>query len=114
MDKTNAYLATLNEKQRSELERVRDIIKATAPDAEESFGYGMPTLKYKGKYLIGYCAFKEHMSVFPGSEAVELIKQKLTDHKVSKGTIQFTFDKPLSEELIREIVLIRMHAIDSE
>ena len=36
------------------------------------------------------------------------MKEELKDYKTSKGTIQFTVEKPLPDELIREIVRVRM------
>jgi uncharacterized protein YdhG (YjbR/CyaY superfamily) len=84
----------------------------TVPNAEDSIGYGMPVLRYKGKYLIGFAPFKDHMSVFPGSEAIEALKPKLGAHKLAKGTVQFTLDAPLPDDIITEMVKIRVADID--
>ncbi|HEY1074919.1 MAG TPA: DUF1801 domain-containing protein [Patescibacteria group bacterium] len=107
----DTYLEKVSEPEKIALERVRKIIKKTVPDAEESISYGMPAFKYKKKYLVAFCEFKDHMSLFPGSEAIEKFKAKLEGYKLSKGTIQFTLEHPLSETLIREIVLSRVDDI---
>jgi uncharacterized protein YdhG (YjbR/CyaY superfamily) len=59
------YLKEVQPSQRVELERIRRIVKGMVPDAEEVIGYGIPTLKYKGKNLIHFAAFKNHLSIFP-------------------------------------------------
>jgi uncharacterized protein YdhG (YjbR/CyaY superfamily) len=105
MSVVDDYLATVPEPQKSELERVRKIIRQTAPEAQEVMTYGMPGFTYKGKYLISFAAFKDHMSVFPGAEPIVLLKNQLKDYKISKGTVQFTLEHPLSESLIRHMVL---------
>lgn len=105
------YLVKVNALQRKQLERIQKIVKKIAPDATETIGYGMPVFKYKGKYLIGFCEFKNHMSIFPGSEAIEGLKDKLDGYKLSKGTIQFTLDKPIPESIIKQLLLVRQKAI---
>lgn len=112
MSVIDEYLKDVPATQRAELERVRDIIKKTAPDAEEVITYGMPGFKYQKKYLIAFSAFKNHMSVFPGSGAIEDLQDKLEAYKTSKGTLQFTAEHTLPESLIRSLVTNRMKAID--
>jgi uncharacterized protein YdhG (YjbR/CyaY superfamily) len=108
------YLNKVEAPQKAALERVRKIIKQISPNAEEVITYGMPGFKYKGKYLIAFAPFKNHMSIFPGAEAVEITKADLGNHTLSKGTIQFTIDSPLSEALIKKVVTVRMKAIDKK
>jgi uncharacterized protein YdhG (YjbR/CyaY superfamily) len=98
------YLAKVNEPQKSALVRVRRIISEAAPGAVETIGYGMPVFKYNGKYLIGFAAFKNHMSIFPGGNPVATTMAKLAKFKTSKGTIQFTIENPIPDELLIEIV----------
>lgn len=112
MSETDKYLSKVNATQRTELERVRKIVKQTVPDAEEVITYGMPGFKYKKKYLIAYAPFKNHMSIFPGSTTSESIKSKLSEFKQSKGTIQFTLEKSIPEPILIEIVKDRVKAID--
>lgn len=106
------YLARLPAPHRAALERIRQIVKRDIPDVEEVISYGMPAFKYKHHYLIGFNAFRDHLSLFPTGAPVEVLKGKLTDYKISKGTIQFTLDKPLPEELIIELVRVRQEAIN--
>ena len=102
------FLQGVADPQKSALQHVREVIKAAVPDAEEAISYGMPGFKYKKKYLVTFNAFKDHMSLFPGANPPDVLKDKLADFQTSKGTIQFTIDKPLPDELISELVLVRV------
>lgn len=107
------YLQNVAEPQKSELERIRAFIKKTVPDAEEVITYGMPGFKYKKKYLIAYAPFKDHMSIFPGGEAVTTFNNELVEYKTSKGAIQFTAKKPIPDTLLKKIILQRKLDIDA-
>ena len=112
MSAVDDYLLGLEAPERAELERVRNIVKTTVPEAVESIGYGMPAFKYKGKPLFYYAAFTNHLSVFPTSGPTEELKDKLVGYKVSKGTVQFTLDKPLPESLIIDMLQSRLADIN--
>ena len=91
---------------RNSLQRLREIIREEAPEAQECISYGMPGYKLNG-YLIGFAAFKNHCSLFPGGTAMNFV-DKLNGFKMAKGTIQFTPARPIPEDLIREIVRARI------
>lgn len=105
----DAYLAAVPEPARSTLEKMRALIRSTAPaEATEAIGYGMPTFRYKGA-LVAYAAFKHHCSLFPmNASLVEAFKEELKEYKTSKGTIQFTVDKPLPAALVKKLVKARV------
>jgi uncharacterized protein YdhG (YjbR/CyaY superfamily) len=113
MSPIDEYLQNVPAPQHAELERIRSLIKQTVPDAEEVITYSMPGFKYKGKYLISFAAFKDHLSIFPGSDPVGTLKDTLKDNITGKGTIQFTVEKPLAEATIREIVELSKAQIDA-
>lgn len=113
MNEVDKYLDGVDKDQKIELERIRKVVLKTSPDVDEVISYGMPVYKYNKKYLIGFAAFKNHMSVFPGSEAVERLASKLSKYKISKGTIQFTIKNPLSDSILKEMIDIRKRAIDN-
>ena len=102
------YLNKLSSVQRTELERIRVIVKEIAPDSEETLSYGVPTFKVKKQPLVYIGVFKNHMSLFPTSGPTKALKDKLKDFDVSKGTIRFTIEKPIPEKLIKEILHIRL------
>lgn len=112
MSVVDDFLQKVPGDQRLELERIRGIVREVVPDAVEVISYGMPGFTYNGKYLVGFCHFKDHLSLFPTNEPVEVFKDRLSGFRLSKGTIQFTVEHPLPEELIREIVRYRVRMIE--
>jgi uncharacterized protein YdhG (YjbR/CyaY superfamily) len=103
----DTYLIDLPENVRLVLEELRQTIRETAPNVEEVISYGMPAFKYHGM-LVYFAAFKNHCSFFPGSATMGKMEIDLKPYKTSKGTIQFTVDKPLPAELVEKIVKSRM------
>ena len=101
------YIEQLPEKARIQLEQLRQIIKKAAPEAEEVISYQMPAFKYHGM-LVYYAAFKNHYSLFPMTKALEKFKVKLAGYETTKGTIHFSYDKPVPVKLITEIVQYRV------
>ena len=113
MSIVNDYLKKIPEPQKTELERIRKIVHAVVPDAVEAISYGIPAFRYKGKYLVGYNALKDHLSLYPAAHAIEAHATKLTAYSLSKGTIRYTLDTPLPDDLIKEIVTLRAKDIDN-
>lgn len=112
MSVIDTYLNTVAAPERSELQKIRNTVLQVVPEAKEVITYGMPGFKYQGKYLISFAAFKDHLSIFPGSEAVAEFESRLGEYKLSKGTIQFSLEKPLPDKLLRGIIESCKQAID--
>jgi uncharacterized protein YdhG (YjbR/CyaY superfamily) len=104
----NKYISNLPVEQQIALERVRQIIKNTVPEAQEYLSYKMPAYHFHGM-IGGFAAFKNHCSFFPwDSKTIDVFKDELTDFKTSAGTIQFTPDKPIPKELLQQILRYRV------
>ena len=102
MNPIDEYIATQDEAVQQRLNAVRDTIHTAIPDAIEKISYQMPTY-WKGRNIIHFAAFKNHIGFYPGGEAPAVFADRLKDYKTSKGTIQFPLDKELPLELIAEI-----------
>lgn len=101
------YIAAFPPETQKLLVQLRDTIRKEAPDAEEVISYGMPLFKQNGR-LIYFAAHKNHIGFYPMITAIEAFKDKLSDYKWAKGTIQFPLGKPLPVELITQIVKFRV------
>jgi uncharacterized protein YdhG (YjbR/CyaY superfamily) len=101
------YLAALPKEARATLEKIRKTIKAVAPKATEVISYQMPMYKHHGM-LVGFAAFKDHCSLFPGAKVVATYKDELKSYKTSKGTIRFPIGKPLPAALVKKLVKARI------
>jgi len=61
------YIASVPEPARGTLRKIRTMIRSVVPsNASEAISYGIPSFKYKG-WLVGYAAFADHCSFFPGA-----------------------------------------------
>ena len=90
------------------LENIRQIIKFLVPGAEETISYKVPSYKYKGM-LVGFGAAKNHCSFFVmSSTLLNDFKDEVKDFKTSTGTIRFSPDKPIPNDLITKIVMARL------
>ena len=101
------YLAALPEESRATLEKLRKVIKAAAPRATEGISYQMPMYKHNGM-LVGFAAFKDHCSFFPGANPIATHKDELKAYETSKGTIRFPIGKPLPAALVKKLVKTRV------
>jgi uncharacterized protein YdhG (YjbR/CyaY superfamily) len=105
------YLRALPADQRRALEKVRAQIKSAAPKAEEHIGYGLAGFKVDGRPLIYFGAAKNHCALY-GARADDAIADKLKGFRQSKGTIQFTPDKPIPAAVVKQIVKARLAALE--
>src|SRR5438445_13215883 len=102
------YLAGVPEPARSTLNKVRAAIRtAVPPGTTETISYGMPAFKHNG-VLVWYAAFSNHCSLFPTGAVIEAFKKELKGFSTSKGTIQFSTDKPLPIALVKKLVKARV------
>jgi len=101
------YLAALSDDKRAALERLRKIIQAAVPRAEECISYQLPAFRLDGRMLVWFGAAANHCSFYPGA-VVEAHKDELRDYDTSKGTIRFQADKPLPAAIVRKLVKARI------
>lgn len=102
-DLIDTYIAGFPDDVQLQLFELRKIIQATVPEAREKMSYAMPTF-YLNKNLIHFAAYKQHIGIYPGPEAIEYFKEKLQKYKTSKGAIQFPLGKPFPVKLIQQIL----------
>lgn len=88
------------------LEDLRKTIRETAPEAEETINYGIPTFTLNGN-LVHFAAYKKHIGFYPAPSGIEAFQSELSGYQMAKGSVQFPIDQPLPLELIRRIVAFR-------
>lgn len=101
------YHAAFDKPVKTLLDKMRNTIRKSAPDAEEIIRYNIPTFK-RNKNLVHYAAFKEHIGFYPGPNAIDMFSKELEKYNTSKGTVQFPMTEPLPEALIKSIVEFRV------
>lgn len=93
------------------LQQVYQAIKETVPDAEETISYGLPTFKVKSKNLVHFGGFKNHIGFYPTPGGITEFQEELSHYKGAKGSVQFPLDQPMPFDLIKKIVLFRLHQV---
>ncbi|WP_298119467.1 DUF1801 domain-containing protein [Flavobacterium sp.] len=101
------YIKLQSEKNVLILEKIRQLIRTIAPNAEEKISYGIPTFKLHGN-LVHFAAYKNHIGFYPGASGVEHFKSELSKYNTSKGTIQFQLDEEIPYDLIKKITEFRI------
>ena len=101
------YIASFPKHIQEILEEIRQAIKETAPDAEETISYQMPAFRLKG-ILVYFAAFKNHIGFYPTSSGVAAFKDEISQYAISKGTIKFPLGQPIPINLIKTIVKYRV------
>jgi uncharacterized protein YdhG (YjbR/CyaY superfamily) len=105
-----AYIAAAPKEHRAALMKLRQTIKAAAPNATESVSYGMAGYKQNGKYVMTFGYWKEHFALYGGFDA---FATELKPYDQSgKGTVRFPADKPLPYGLVTRIIKARLAEID--
>jgi uncharacterized protein YdhG (YjbR/CyaY superfamily) len=103
------YLAAQPPAARRMLRRIRELIRAAAPDAVDGISYGIPALRVDGRLLLWYAGWKAHCSIYPVTPAMrKALGGDLAKYAVSKGTIRFPLDRPLPTMLIRRLAKARL------
>jgi uncharacterized protein YdhG (YjbR/CyaY superfamily) len=102
------YLAPLSADKRAALQKLRGMIRAAAPKAEECISYLIPAFRLDGRFLVAFGAGANHCAFYPGSYPLEAHRDALKDYDTSKGTIRFRADKPLPAALVRKLVKARL------
>ncbi len=103
------YLDGLDEPEKATLSQLRDTILAIVPTAEQCISYGMPAFKLQGKPIAGFAAFKNHLSYLPHSGSViRTLARQTAGYEQTKGSLHFPVDKPLSEQLVKQLIDARL------
>jgi uncharacterized protein YdhG (YjbR/CyaY superfamily) len=101
------YISLFPENIQDLLNKLRQTIRETAPDAKEAISYQMPTFKLNGN-LVHFAAFKNHIGFYPTPSGTKTFKKEISNYRSGKGSIQFPIDKPIPLSLIQKIVKHRV------
>lgn len=110
----DAYLAALPAGQREALERVRAEVRSLVPDAVETISYAMPTFKLNGRGLLWFAGWKSHCSLYPLTDAfLAEHAEELAGYDRTRGSLHFTPDQPLPDELLRAMIRSRVEDLQA-
>lgn len=102
------YIDSMDPEVQPFLIKIRETIKKEAPEAVESISYGMPAYKQRGKPLVYFAAFKNHIGFYATPSGHSEFAAELSAYKQGKGSVQFPLNKPIPYDLIKRIIEFRL------
>ena len=74
----------------------------------------MPTFKLRGKSLVYFSAWKNHIGFYSIPEGNEAFRKQLSPYAGPKGSLRFPLEKPIPYDLVKKIVTLRSKEIQKE
>lgn len=102
----DAYIESADDAAQPKLRTLRDLIRATVPDAEELIAWNVPIYRYRGE-LVGLSVAKHHVSfgfglgVLPDDQRAAL---EDAGYGLGKQTLRIGFDQDVPVEAVRKII----------
>ena len=107
------YLASLDPTKEKTLRSVIDFILTEFPDLESKIAWNVPTIHRNGKYVVGVCAYKHHLTFSPWSPRVIAdFKMRLGKFVLFKNCFQIPVDWEIDRELVKDLVGARLAELD--
>ena len=108
-----AYLASLDPVKARTLRSVIDLILAHFPELESKIAWNVPTIHRNGKYVVGICAYKHHLTFSPWSPRVlDAFKVRLKPFVLLKNCFHIPVDWDIDSELVTDLVRARLAELD--
>jgi uncharacterized protein YdhG (YjbR/CyaY superfamily) len=107
MDTIDEYIKLFEPKIQKTLTEIRNFIRNEVPEATKKISYGMPTFYLNGN-LVHFAAFKDHYGFFPSPSGIDAFEEELVPYRTGKGTLCFSFDKPIPWDIIGKVVQFRV------
>ena len=102
------YISSFPESTQQLLSQVRETILKHAPEAVESISYGMPAYKLKGKPLVYFAGYKNHIGFYATPAGHTAFAAELAIYKQGKGSVQFPINQPMPLDLIGRMVAFKV------
>ncbi|TIC84345.1 DUF1801 domain-containing protein [Nocardioides sp. GY 10127] len=106
-----AGLADLDARVLPRVQEVRSIVAELAPEAVESFSYGLVGWKLRRKPLLYVGGFARHVGLYATPSGHEAFAAELSQYKQGKGSVQLPLDRDLPTDLVRRIVAFRVEQV---
>lgn len=98
------YIDQFDGEVKARLLRLREIVRAEVPDAEEGIMYGLVGYKLHKKPLVYFGGFTHHIGFYATPQGHEAFAGELSTYKQGKGSVQFPLDQPLPVNLVKRMV----------
>lgn len=105
------YIKSLPKDIQPILEKLRETIKKSAPEAEEAIRYQIPTFRLNDKNLVHFAGFTHHIGFYPTPSAIEEFKKDVSKYKWEKGSVQFPLNQKIPYDLVKKMVEFRVKEV---
>ena len=107
------YLDSLDSTKARTLRSVIDFILAQFPELEYKISWNVPTFHRNGKYVVGLCAYKHHLTFSAWSpRVIKDFKARLGKFVVFKNCFQIPVDWKIDGKLVKDLVRARLAELD--
>lgn len=103
IDTHDAYIAAADPAVRDRLARIRAMVHAAVPGAEERISYQLMAFR-KGRVFFYFGAFKQHIGVYPPVHDDTALVADLARWRGPKGNLQLPHGEPLPEALLERVI----------
>jgi uncharacterized protein YdhG (YjbR/CyaY superfamily) len=112
----DAYIAAAPEQFRPTLERLRDVLAQTLPDAEEVVAYNMPGFQIGDSIVASYAAFSKQCGLYVRAGAINALADEIAAAglKATKTGITFSVRKPIPDELVERLARASRQDVEDE
>ena len=107
------YLASVDPTKERTLRSVIDFVLTQFRELESKISWNVPTIHRNGKYVVGICAYKRHLTFSPWSSLIiEDFKVRLGNFVVWKNCFQIPVDWKINRKLVKDLVRARLAELD--
>ena len=107
------YLASVDATKEKTLRSVINLILTQFPELESKISWNVPTIHWKGKYVVGLAAYNRHLTFSPWSpRVIENFKVRLGKFVLFKNCFQIPVDWQIDKELVKDLVRARLAELD--
>ena len=107
------YLASQDPTKERTLRSVIALILTQFPELESKISWNVPTIHRNGKYVVGVCAYKHHLTFSTWSpRVIEDFKVRLGKFVVWKNCFQIPVDWKIDRKLVKDLVRARLAELD--
>lgn len=111
MKTVDDYINQFDGEIRARLNQMRQLIRETAPEAEEGIMYGLVGYKLNKKPLVYFGGFAHHVGFYATPNGHEAFAKEFAPYKQGKGSVQFPLERPLPLDLVKRVVQFRKEQI---
>jgi uncharacterized protein YdhG (YjbR/CyaY superfamily) len=101
------YISRFPKSVQTILRRLRETIRAAAPEAKEVISYQMPAFRQHG-ILLYFAAWEKHIGLYPPISGDAAIEKAVAKYAGPKGNLHFPLAEPIPYDLIKRIAKLRM------